>query len=67
MTSLMTMEHAGGGGIPVDEANYDRRWWILAVLGIAQLMVILDSTIVNIALPTASTTCTSPTPTANGS
>ena len=34
-------------------ANYDRRWWILAVLGIAQLMVILDSTIVNIALPTA--------------
>ena len=38
---------------PVDEANYDRRWWILAVLGIAQLMVILDSTIVNIALPTA--------------
>ena len=38
---------------PVDVANYDRRWWILAVLGIAQLMVILDSTIVNIALPTA--------------
>jgi EmrB/QacA subfamily drug resistance transporter len=32
---------------------HDRRWWILAVLGIAQLMVILDNTIVNIALPTA--------------
>jgi EmrB/QacA subfamily drug resistance transporter len=31
----------------------NRRWRILAVLGIAQLMVILDSTIVNIALPTA--------------
>jgi MFS family permease len=29
------------------------RWWILAVLGVAQLMVILDTTIVNIALPTA--------------
>src|SRR6202046_4898734 len=53
MTALMTMEHAGEGGIPVEESNYDRRWWILAVLGIAQLMVILDSTIVNIALPTA--------------
>jgi EmrB/QacA subfamily drug resistance transporter len=53
MTTLMTMEHAGGGGTPVDVANYGRRWWILAVLGIAQLMVILDSTIVNIALPTA--------------
>src|SRR6202789_2367577 len=52
MTSLMTMEHAGGG-IPVEAPNYDRRWWILAVLGIAQLMVVLDGTIVNIALPTA--------------
>ncbi|HEX3842547.1 MAG TPA: MFS transporter [Acidimicrobiales bacterium] len=35
------------------EAYPNRRWWILAVLGIAQLMVILDNTIVNIALPTA--------------
>ena len=25
-------------------ANHARRWWILAVLGVAQLMVILDST-----------------------
>ena len=53
MTSLMTMEHSGGNGTSVDVANYNRRWWILAVLGVAQLMVILDSTIVNIALPTA--------------
>src|ERR1700729_3687347 len=53
MTTLMTMEHGGGDGPPADVANYDRRWWILAVLGIAQLMVILDSTIVSIALPTA--------------
>ncbi|MDT7570853.1 MAG: hypothetical protein QOE05_1027, partial [Actinomycetota bacterium] len=30
-----------------------RRWAILAVLGIAQLMVVLDATIVNIALPSA--------------
>src|SRR6202046_2851491 len=53
MTTLMTMEHADEDGTSVDVANYSRRWWILAVLGIAQLMVILDSTIVNIALPTA--------------
>ena len=53
MTSLMTMEHAGEDAGPPAATNYDRRWWILAVLGIAQLMVILDSTIVNIALPTA--------------
>ena len=51
MTTLMTMEHADE--VPVQGSNYDRRWWILGVLGIAQLMVILDSTIVNIALPTA--------------
>jgi EmrB/QacA subfamily drug resistance transporter len=30
-----------------------RRWWILAILGMAQLMVVLDATIVNIALPSA--------------
>jgi EmrB/QacA subfamily drug resistance transporter len=29
------------------------RWWILAIIGIAQLMVVLDATIVNIALPSA--------------
>ena len=35
------------------DKNHVRRWWILTVLGVAQLMVILDNTIVNIALPTA--------------
>ena len=35
------------------ERAHQRRWWILAVLAISQLMVILDGTIVNIALPTA--------------
>ena len=33
--------------------HHERRWLILAVLGIAQLMVVLDATIVNIALPSA--------------
>jgi EmrB/QacA subfamily drug resistance transporter len=31
----------------------DGRWWVLIVLALAQLMVVLDATIVNIALPTA--------------
>jgi EmrB/QacA subfamily drug resistance transporter len=53
MTTLMTLEHADQNGAPVDVPNYERRWWILGVLGIAQLMVILDGTIVNIALPSA--------------
>lgn len=33
--------------------HHTRRWLILAVLSIAQLMVVLDATIVNIALPSA--------------
>ena len=36
-------EHGGGA----------RRWWVLAVVALAQLVVVLDATIVNIALPTA--------------
>jgi EmrB/QacA subfamily drug resistance transporter len=53
MTTLMTLKHPAEGDVVLHGANYDRRWWILGVLGIAQVMVILDSTIVNIALPTA--------------
>src|SRR5215831_5004901 len=33
--------------------HHANRWAILAILGIAQLMVVLDATIVNIALPSA--------------
>ncbi|MDO8211269.1 MFS transporter [Conexibacter sp. CPCC 206217] len=33
--------------------HHERRWLILAIIGIAQLMVVLDATIVNIALPSA--------------
>ncbi len=36
-------------------ASPRHRWWILGVIGIAQLMVVLDATIVNIALPSAQT------------
>ncbi|CAI7973735.1 Puromycin resistance protein pur8 [Frankia sp. Hr75.2] len=43
-------EPAATDGINPD---HPRRWWILAVLGVAQLMVILDTTIVNIAMPSA--------------
>src|SRR4051794_21724660 len=35
------------------DPHHERRWLILAVLGLAQLMVILDVTVVNIALPSA--------------
>jgi EmrB/QacA subfamily drug resistance transporter len=33
--------------------QHERRWLILAMVGVAQLMVVLDATIVNIALPSA--------------
>ncbi|MEI6447607.1 MAG: MFS transporter, partial [Actinomycetes bacterium] len=39
--------------VPDDNPHHARRWLILGVIGIAQLMVVLDATIVNIALPSA--------------
>jgi EmrB/QacA subfamily drug resistance transporter len=45
-TSVAALEDAA----PTADA---RRWWILGVVGLAQLMVVLDATIVNIALPSA--------------
>jgi hypothetical protein len=39
--------------LPGTNPHYARRWSILAILGIAQLMVVLDMTVVNIALPSA--------------
>jgi EmrB/QacA subfamily drug resistance transporter len=37
----------------MENPHHERRWLILAVIAIAQLMVVLDVTIVNIALPSA--------------
>jgi EmrB/QacA subfamily drug resistance transporter len=39
--------------MPVVEEHEPNRWAVLALLGTAQLMVVLDATIVNIALPSA--------------
>src|SRR5437763_6758899 len=38
---------------PEPAASSPNRWVVLALLGVAQLMVVLDATIVNIALPSA--------------
>lgn len=50
----------GGPGSPADPGKGTpvtlpdpHRWWALAVIATAQLMVVLDATIVNIALPSA--------------
>ena len=39
--------------LPAAIAARSRRWWTLITVGLAQLMVVLDSTVVNIALPAA--------------
>src|SRR4051812_33185188 len=38
---------------PDAAAPSSRRWWTLVTVALAQLMVVLDSTVVNIALPSA--------------
>ena len=38
---------------PTVDPHFEKRWLILGVIAIAQLLVVLDATIVNIALPDA--------------
>jgi EmrB/QacA subfamily drug resistance transporter len=49
MTTTTTELHGAGTAAPPDP----KRWWALAVLAITQLMIVLDASIVNIALPHA--------------
>src|SRR6201994_92183 len=42
-----------GGPAPAPVQSDQRRWLILALIGLAQLMIVLDITIMNIALPSA--------------
>ncbi|MDX3403540.1 MULTISPECIES: MFS transporter [Streptomyces] len=50
----MSGSRTGRTGGPAAPAEADaHRWWALVVIALAQLMVVLDATIVNIALPSA--------------
>src|SRR5689334_6031721 len=52
--ALMTVDTSAppvGHELPVDAAVYGRRWWILGVLCLSLLIVGIDGTIVNVALP----------------
>ncbi|MEV0182245.1 MFS transporter [Streptomyces sp. NPDC050625] len=51
--TLTDSTHAGAEAIQAPPAASPKRWWILAIISVAQLMVVLDATIVNIALPSA--------------
>jgi EmrB/QacA subfamily drug resistance transporter len=48
MSDVNTNVRAGA-----EDAEERRRWLILSVIGLAQLMVVLDATVMNIALPSA--------------
>jgi EmrB/QacA subfamily drug resistance transporter len=48
--AVAVSQRTGRSGVA---AGPTARWWILGVVGLAQLMVVLDATIVNIALPSA--------------
>src|SRR5579859_4758381 len=58
--SMAEIQTTGAGAQIADAApgshpdpNHAKRWFILAIIGLAQLMIVLDVTIVNIALPDA--------------
>ncbi|WP_328350216.1 MFS transporter [Streptomyces sp. NBC_00457] len=53
MSQKTLAEGARAGAAASTEAASGKRWWILAIVALAQLMVVLDATIVNIALPSA--------------
>jgi EmrB/QacA subfamily drug resistance transporter len=53
MSESADVSVSGRPGPSGGAAESARRWWILGVVGLAQLMVVLDATIVTIALPSA--------------
>jgi EmrB/QacA subfamily drug resistance transporter len=53
MTTTQEPEVLGRRARMAASQGTGHRWWVLAVLGVAQLMVVLDATVVNIALPRA--------------
>jgi len=53
VAALATFGRPGAGDLPRVESAQDRRWLALVFIALAQLMVALDATVVNIALPSA--------------
>jgi hypothetical protein len=50
---LMSSVRTSSATLDRRTASADRRWLVLVVVAVAQLMLVLDATIVNIALPSA--------------
>lgn len=49
----MSESLASDGSVAIKASADPKRWWALAVISVATLMVVLDATIVNVALPHA--------------
>ena len=49
--AAMTMEQLLGEDGQQDSAAYRRRWWVLGVLCLSLLVIIMDNTILNVAIP----------------
>jgi MFS family permease len=56
-SNRMSVSGVPGGVVPAGQAGEPdrRRWFVLGLVGLAQLMIVLDITIMNIALPSAQT------------
>ena len=50
--SVSPREHALSMSERAQERAYERRWWILVVLCFSLLVIVLDNTILNVAIPT---------------
>jgi len=55
MAETLTEDRSPDKATPAASQNphHAHRWWILGIIALSQLIVVLDATIVNIALPTA--------------
>jgi MFS family permease len=45
-------QHGTGRQVLGRDESYRRRWWTLAVLSVSLLIIIIDDTIINVAVPT---------------
>src|SRR5262245_12971470 len=52
MAALTAHRRPGHGRFDPEGHAYERRWWILAVLCLSLLVIVLDNTILNVAIPT---------------
>lgn len=51
-TATTTTNGTADGTVPVKDTKHDRRWWTLAVLSLSLVLIGMDNTILNVAIPT---------------